>query len=376
MNSNLASVTNGFAESLISLPDQRDHWRSYDTPLGIDEAIELVVRSAEADGPRVDHEAIDLRAWAFGSTDGETMALTRVPFRGRPRREPLRLRDHAFSQLCQRLGAPATYIRRLPAKLQVACMNYGLTRERRPALLRSSGDELRAILSDRYAPLDDTELFDVLGQELDGIGYRDEMRVRSLGTGSTTVLRITLPGEGVPIQKDDVIEYGIDVANSELGLRSVEITPVTYRLVCANGMRAWKSETAMRMRHVGDPARLAERLRDAIPLAFAEARGDLDRWRRSVDVMIDDALEEVASLRSFGLSSASLRDVERELSREANLLPAISNARSVSEALESARVSAFQVANAMTATAKGNASTIGRLSMEEAAHRYLARRAA
>ncbi|MFT5353511.1 MAG: hypothetical protein ACI9KE_000709, partial [Polyangiales bacterium] len=45
-------------------------------------------------------------------------------------------------------------------------MNYGLTTERRPALLRSAGGDLRAVLSDRYAALDDPDLIDIVGTQL------------------------------------------------------------------------------------------------------------------------------------------------------------------------------------------------------------------
>ena len=33
---------------------------------------------------------------------------------------------------------------------------------------------------------------------------------------------------------------------SEVGLRSVQVTPITHRLICTNGMRAWRSEIRIR----------------------------------------------------------------------------------------------------------------------------------
>lgn len=73
----------------------------------------------------------------------------------------------------------------------------------------------------------------------------------------------------------------------------MQVTPITFRLMCLNGMRAWRSDAAPRLRHIGDPKRLHDQLRDAVPVAFAEARGDIDRWRRAIDVVIDSALDEV-----------------------------------------------------------------------------------
>jgi hypothetical protein len=82
---------------------------------------------------------------------------------------------------------------------------------------------------------------------------RHDAQVRSTVHGPHTVLRITLPTEGVAVRRDDVIEYGLDIGNSEIGLRSMQVTPVTYRLICTNGMRAWRSEAATRLRHAGNP---------------------------------------------------------------------------------------------------------------------------
>jgi hypothetical protein len=168
-----------------------------------------------------------------------------------------------------------------------------------------------------------------------------------------------------------VVEHGIDIANSELGLRSVQITPVTYRLVCLNGMRSWRSEAAMRMRHIGDPDRLREQLRDAIPVAFAEARGDIDRWKRAVDVLLDSALEEIESLRGFGLSNGDLQAVGHQLVDDHPALPESTGVESIRAILERTPTTAFDVANAITATARERTNTSTRLGLEEVGHRYL-----
>jgi hypothetical protein len=299
------------------------------------------------------------------------MQLVRVPFAGRDVGEPLALREQAFSQLCSRFGAPAPYIRTLPPKLQIACMNYGLTQDKSAALLRLAGGEVRAVLSDRHAAADDELLLDMVSDCLDRTGYRADALVRAAAAGPHMIMRITLPGEGKAVRVGDVIEHGIDIGNSELGLRSVQLTPVTYRLICTNGMRSWRSEAAVRLRHIGDPARLHEQLRDAIPVAFAEARGDIERWQRANEVLIDSALDEIESLRGFGLSSAEVQAVGRTLAKEQHLLPANGSAQSLRQALE-VESSVFEVANAITATARERP-TAARLGMEEAAHRYLVR---
>ncbi len=197
--------------------------------------------------------------------------------------------------------------------------------------------------------------------------------VRASATGTTTLMRITLPGDPYIVKPGDVVESGIDLTNSEVGLRSVGITPISYRLVCSNGLRAWRSESTSRFRHVGDPKRLRELLRGAIPVALAEARGDLERWRRAVDLIADSALDEIESLRGFGLGSGEIQAVGRHLALEQGV--SSQNLRdfdSLAEILKKP-VTVFDLTNAITATARDR-STATRIAMEEAAGGYLARR--
>lgn len=354
-------------------PDQRERWITHATPIVFEEAAQQVLDAHDADGYREDVVAHDLRTWAFGGSNG-SMALAPILFIGRDPVSQRPLRELAFNQLCSRVSAPPAYVRTLPAKLQLACMNFGLSREKQPALLRLAGDEVRAVVSERYAALDDRHVVDVVRDVLDRGGYLADARVRALAVGAHTILRVTIPGEGVAVKAGDVIEYGLDIGNSEVGLRSVQITPITYRLICTNGMRAWRSEAALRMRHVGDPQRLHEQLRDAVPVAFAEARGDIERWKKATELLIDNALDEIESLRAIGLSQGDVQAVGRELATSSGLLRANVGVETLSRAL-ARPTTVFEVANAVTAVARDRADVAARLTLEEQGHRYLSRRA-
>lgn len=107
-------------------------------------------------------------------------------------------------------------------------------------------------------------------------------------------------------------------------------------------------------------------MRDALPIAFAEARGDLERWKRSVDRLVDAALDEVESLRAFGLGSGEVRAVGHELAVASGVDGA------ASAALDGIASTVFDVANAVTAVARGRG-TAARLTREEAGHHYLSR---
>lgn len=113
------------AAPLAARPDQRESWSNFSNPLSFADAASRVLDAHRHDGERRDVAIADLRGWAFGSTDHSTMQLVRIQFPGRAAGEPLALREHAFAQLCQKIQAPAPYISRLPAKLQMACVNVG-----------------------------------------------------------------------------------------------------------------------------------------------------------------------------------------------------------------------------------------------------------
>jgi hypothetical protein len=356
---------------LTARPDQPQQWLTHERdPISFDAARAIVLEGIAADGFRSDTVA-DLRAWRFGpSEDLRSMQIERAV--GDSGARPLVLRKRAFAQLAERTEVPAAYISTLPAKLQTACVNFALARisEREPAMLRLAGDEVRAIMSQRYAPLDDAQLLEITHDALTRAGLRDTARVRSTVYGPHTVLRITMPDQGVAVKAGDVIEWGFDLGNSELGLRSVQVTPCTYRLICTNGMRAWKSEAATRLPHRGDHRRLRQSLVEVIPTALAEAQGHLKSWKRSVDVMIDDALEEIEALRGFGLQAGESRAIGRRLLS----LPETTPNEKLSESLKHTRSTVFDVANAITEVARDRTDVAARLELEETGYRYLTRR--
>jgi len=98
--------------------------------------------------------------------------------------------------------------------LQVANMNWGLAREKQSALLRLAGGEIRAVVSDRYAALDDALVLQVVADVLDRAGFLRDTLVRATAVGTSTILRVTLPSEGVAVKVGDVIEYGLDIGRS------------------------------------------------------------------------------------------------------------------------------------------------------------------
>jgi len=117
-----------------------------DGDLDFDTAAQKIVQAHEWDGDHRDLPVGDLKTWAVSARNGR-FAL--VPLARH--HEPRPLRASAFSHLAARLGAPADFIRRLPAPLQLATMNYLVTEkdDTSATTLRLRGDETAAIVSGR-----------------------------------------------------------------------------------------------------------------------------------------------------------------------------------------------------------------------------------
>jgi hypothetical protein len=364
-------------QPLTVLPDQPERWINYgDAGVPFDAACEDWHRARAEDGEVHDLAVGDLSTWALGPV-GQTAALAPIPVPGRPG-ALVPLRRRAWAQLCSLAGAPVQYINKLPARYQIALLNRHLSRDlkERGALVRGVGGEARALLSERYAPLDGERVLDTVRGVLAASGQLGSVRVRSLAVGETASLRVTFPEHDAIVrgtrQINDVVEVGLDILNGEVGNRALSLSPLVWRLVCLNGMRRPSStEDAARFRHVGDPERLHQAFADALPVAIAGGQRLRDLMAASTDVMIDDALAEF-DLSAFGLSPVESQDVARDvLAERAVALPASTS--DWGDVLADVRdLTAYDVANGITHVAQSRG-TDRRVELEEAASRYLDR---
>lgn len=367
------------APSLSVLPDQPERWAAHGRePLTWDQARERVAQADARDGVRSDLAIGDLSTWVLGPRPGDGVAcLTPIPLPGRPDPGLIPMRRAAFGHLAKALDAPANYLLGLPAKLATACVSVGMQRldpKQTSRLLRLANGEARALASEKYAPLDNELVLDVAEATIRSMGMLNDVRVTDLAIGPTLAMRLVLPGEAQPVRAGDVIQHGLDILNGEILNRSVSIAPVTYRLVCLNGMRRWENGVAKRWNHVGDPERLRQAVTDAVPAVLAEARGLRQRMAVSVDRLIDDALGEIEGLTAFGFTATETRHIARDLyaDRGVALPSAIDQWR---DAIETTAVSVYDVANAITHVAQTRP-VDSRLEYEERGGAYLMRRTA
>ena len=213
--------------------------------------------------------------------------------------ESLSLSPWATAQICQRLGIPTPYFLRCSLPLRDAQFNHWAWSQDqepdedgpkpgnpRPWLLRGRGEGVRAVLSDRYAPLDNADLLGNLVPLLEG---RFEVRGVAL-TSESLHLRLVDPRLAREVLPDDRLLAGVHVANSEVGRRSVTVDALVWRLVCLNGLvMLVKGRSLLRQRHISwDRPRFADALRTAVSEAAMAGAGLIDRLQAATREPVPD----------------------------------------------------------------------------------------
>ena len=210
-----------------------------------------------------------------------------------PITEKLTLQEHALQQLCTRVGVPFVYLKKCPPALQelnVAWFMQNAEEEKDVMLRIVRENKVRAIMSDRYAPFDDMELFRILAEFMDGT---ENVVLESFEEKSSHV-SITWPSSKVELQPGDVVEQGIHVANSEVGLRSVTIIGFVYRLKCKNGLVSKEKKGGFR--HIGDPERIRSNIRQVIDDVKNDAGRLVEKFKMSIVKQIEQPMELIDKL--------------------------------------------------------------------------------
>jgi len=164
--------------------------------------------------------------------------------------EPLEINAIAHRQIGTHLKIPAAYYdKMLTQHPQLLSENVNAWFEREPAvrLVRTIGGTARAFLSNRYRRIDN---LDIAGIVLPVLQDMEGMHFESCQlTESRMYIKVVNTRLQAEVPPGDIVQSGIIISNSEVGLGSVSIQPLIYRLVCSNGMVV--NEAAARRNHVG-----------------------------------------------------------------------------------------------------------------------------
>lgn len=166
------------------------------------------------------------------------------------------INDLAHDQIGSRLQIPSKYydkLRHTAPTLLRENVNHWLTRSDKTRLVRTLDGTARAFLSDRYRPLDNYELLEAILPTIQDNNLKLESCEITERKLYIKAINERVQGE---VKKDDIVQAGVLITNSETGCGSLSVQPLIYRLVCENGMimntGKRKYHTGGRLEHDGD----------------------------------------------------------------------------------------------------------------------------
>lgn len=244
-------------------------------------------------------------------------------------------------QLGEYTGIPKVYYDKLLATdPSVLAGNVNLWLSRKPEkerrMVRTIEGKVRALLSDSYQRIDNYEVAEVALDILSGVpGLRV---VSSAVTDSRLYIKAVSDSLQLPVpgskRVGDLVETGVVVSNSEVGLGAVSIMPFAHFLVCTNGMV--RNQEGLRAAHVGrkldnsiegllsdqtkrlQDAAVLSKVRDVIKSCFDRANFEAFIERLGVTTKQEikgDVVQAVEALgpTTFGLSVGERQSVLRHL---------------------------------------------------------------
>lgn len=163
----------------------------------------------------------------------------------------------AHQQIASRLNIPYRYYQKMQKEypeLLDQNVNGWFTHNPERRMLRTLDGRVRAFLSNRYRRLDNLELCAAI------LPIINEMKSASIEscevTESHMYLKVINKKLKAEVAVNDVVQAGFVVSNSEIGLGSLKVEPLVYRLVCKNGLIC--KDFSQKKYHVGRRADLAE----------------------------------------------------------------------------------------------------------------------
>ena len=167
------------------------------------------------------------------------------------------LNTHMRGQIATDLGIPKRYFDRMTndaPHLLSTNVNHWLQEEPNRRMIRAYTEEGsttaaigRAWLSPGYRRLDNVEVAKTLLPEFETLGMPVEFHQAAV-SDTKLYVRALFPTVEREIKAGDIIRWGVEITNSEVGSGLLGIRGFVLRLVCTNGMTASRT---LAKRHVG-----------------------------------------------------------------------------------------------------------------------------
>jgi hypothetical protein len=196
---------------------------------------------------------VDTRSMKFTTTEDNTSRLA-IPLAQNTSinkgATSLVVNELTHRQIADRINIPFKYYERMRQENQPLLdtnVNSWFQTKPERRMIRTLDNTARAFLSDCYRRIDNFQLAEAVLPVLAKMNGAEV--VSSELTETRMYIKVINKSLELEIKKGDVVQAGIVISNSEVGLGSVRIEPLIYRLVCSNGLIA--QDFSQRKYHVG-----------------------------------------------------------------------------------------------------------------------------
>ncbi|MDP8244458.1 MAG: DUF932 domain-containing protein [Candidatus Hinthialibacter antarcticus] len=234
-------------------------------------------------------------------TDMEFVDLSTIEISGSKHQ----LQPAAQRTIAQRLGVPLSYLQRCDTDLQQINLNTWLPKERNERLfLRFDGDSVRAIFTPRYTPVDHLAVLQQLREQR----FVDRTPVQCKLDNEMLLLSIPDRENAFHVKKNDEIQPGISIVNSEVGVSSLTISAFCLRLVCTNGLIS-RTSVDSSYRHISD--RVLHEFPSILENVNYSLQDSRNSWQISINSPVVDSESTLRSFNSrYGLDKRQIEAVE------------------------------------------------------------------
>lgn len=155
----------------------------------------------------------------------------------------------AHDQIGTRTNIPAKYYDRMLAEapqLLARNVNHWFTENPETRMIRTRSNNARAFLSNRYQRIEDEQ---IARAALPVLAELPNVQIVSSNiTDRKLYIHFVVPSIVGEVKVGDVVQAGGIITNSEVGLGSVSVSGLIWRLICLNGA---KTSDTFRKNHVG-----------------------------------------------------------------------------------------------------------------------------
>lgn len=208
----------------------------------------------------------------------------------------------AHQQIAARLNIPFRYYAKMQSEApDLLDRNINTWLEQKPErrMIRVLDGKVRAFLSDRYRRLDNLELCAAvlpMIQEMNGA------QIESCEVTPTHLyLKVVNRRLKAEVRVGDVVQAGFVVSNSEVGLGSLRVEPLVFRLVCKNGLIC--KDLAQKKYHVGRQVNVSD---DSAYELYSEAT--LAQDDRAFFMKVQDVVRVAVDEAKFSVTVDRMRE--------------------------------------------------------------------